>query len=465
MTAVLERPSKVTQLADATPEDRERSVDLARAVAIVAVVLGHWLAADVGVEDGRIVGGNALGDVSLLRWLTWVFQVMPVFFVATGYANAASWTSARRRGSSWADWMRGRLLRLWAPLRWFTGVGMALSGAGIVLGFGADVSRAAHLAVIQLWFLPVFLVVAAITPLAVDAAHRWGWTAPAVLGGAVVLLDLAGTGAGQVGWLNIVVVWTTVALVGVGWQVLGAPAPALGRRMAVVCFVVAALLAAGPYPETMVGVPGAVRSNAEPPNLVMLAFGVGQAGLLFALRPALERLLRRPRVWLAVVLVNARAMTLYLWHLVAAVGAAVLLAAGGALPALDPGCGTWWLYRLPWVLTALVVLAVLVIAVGRFERAPDPTMPPATGGRVALATLLFAAATLRLTLVGFAPSDVAFGVDLLVPACLVTGALLARLRPFWPSYYVTGRVVRRPERRRVLRRRRGGGGARRRRRR
>ena len=49
------------ELADRTPASRERYIDLLRAVAICAVVLGHWLISFVGYDaDGRLTGHSAL---------------------------------------------------------------------------------------------------------------------------------------------------------------------------------------------------------------------------------------------------------------------------------------------------------------------------------------------------------------------------------------------------------------------
>ena len=56
----------------------------------------------------------------------------------------------------------------------------------------------------------------------------------------------------------------------------------------------APLVLFGPYPRSMVGVPGEEVSNTLPPSLAMLALGVLQAGLLLALeRPARRWLARR----------------------------------------------------------------------------------------------------------------------------------------------------------------------------
>lgn len=45
------------------------------------MVLGHWLIAITGWEDGAFVSANLLEEERGLQLLTWVFQVMPVFFI------------------------------------------------------------------------------------------------------------------------------------------------------------------------------------------------------------------------------------------------------------------------------------------------------------------------------------------------------------------------------------------------
>ncbi|PZM89483.1 MAG: acyltransferase, partial [Actinobacteria bacterium] len=82
---------RARQLAERTPPERERVVDFLRALAIVAVVLGHWLVSVVEYDsDGRLTGRSALPDLPWAYPLTWLVQVLPLFFLVGGYANAAS---------------------------------------------------------------------------------------------------------------------------------------------------------------------------------------------------------------------------------------------------------------------------------------------------------------------------------------------------------------------------------------
>ena len=77
------------ELATATPPERNRVVDFWRAAAICVVVIGHWLAASIWLQpDGEIALLNSLEWVPYAGWITWIVQVMPVFFIAGGYANA-----------------------------------------------------------------------------------------------------------------------------------------------------------------------------------------------------------------------------------------------------------------------------------------------------------------------------------------------------------------------------------------
>ena len=80
--------------------DRNRYADLLRVVAIGGVVYGHWLLISVTYRNGQLSGLDALDYVSWGRWLTWLFQVMPVFFLVGGYVNAQSWMAHHARGES-----------------------------------------------------------------------------------------------------------------------------------------------------------------------------------------------------------------------------------------------------------------------------------------------------------------------------------------------------------------------------
>ena len=97
--------TSAADLAALTPESRDRYVDFLRACSILTVVCGHWLIAIFGWRDGRITVDNAVGLQSGLWVATWVLQVMPLFFFVGGFANAAGWDSAQRRGLSYRGFL------------------------------------------------------------------------------------------------------------------------------------------------------------------------------------------------------------------------------------------------------------------------------------------------------------------------------------------------------------------------
>ncbi len=97
------------------PAPRNRYADLLRVLAISMVVLGHWLLTSISYRGGRLSGIDAMSDIGWSGLGTLVFQVMPVFFLVGGYANALSWTQHQAEGATWADWVRHRAIRLLRP--------------------------------------------------------------------------------------------------------------------------------------------------------------------------------------------------------------------------------------------------------------------------------------------------------------------------------------------------------------
>ena len=101
--------TKARTLAEATPETRDRYIDFLRAFSILVVVFGHWLMAGPEMVDGELRIGHLLAEARWAQWATWLLQVMPIFFFVGGFSNAGSWRSARRRGITYAAWLRDRL--------------------------------------------------------------------------------------------------------------------------------------------------------------------------------------------------------------------------------------------------------------------------------------------------------------------------------------------------------------------
>ena len=366
--------AQAAALAARTPESRNRYVDFLRAMSIGAVILGHWLVAAPFVSGGELSLSNMLEHQPWTQWLTWVFQVMPVFFVVGGYSNGASWKAAQRDGRRYGHWLQGRLQRLLGPILPLLVVWAALGATGRQLGVSPEmVKGGSQMALIPVWFLAVYVMVVVAVPVTYAAWRRFGlWS----FWGLVVLATVDDTlffGADlrAVGWLNYGFIWLAVHQLGYAWRdgQLAGPRRALPWAVGG-ALVLVGLVTIGPYPLSLVSVPGEEVSNTLPPKLPMLALGVVQAGLLLSAGGLLRRWLTRAVPWTATVLVNGMIMTIYLWHLTAMtliIGLALLV--GGVGLTLEPGSATWWATRPVWMAILVAVLAVFALVFGRFERA------------------------------------------------------------------------------------------------
>ncbi|PAZ09634.1 acyltransferase [Streptomyces sp. SA15] len=363
------------ELAERTPPRRERHVDLLRALAILIVVLGHWMVIVVTSGARGVDGFSALEVLPWGRPITWLVQVMPVFFMVGGFANAASLTSHTRGGGSVGDWLLDRSARLVRPT---TVLLVTLAAAALIARLaGVDpvqVGRAVWLASIPLWFLMVYLVVVFLAPLMHRLHRRAGLVVPLVLVGLAAAGDVARLAfeASTLQLGNYLFVWLAVHQIGFAWQDGTLPVrPRVAMPLLVGGAAVAVLLTVlGPYPVSMVDVPGTSFRNLSPPTLALLALATAQLGLVLLLRDAAERWLQRLGPWMAVIAVNSVIMTVLLWHMSAFVLVAVAVYTSALFPLPQPPGETeaWFLWKLPWLLALSTVLGALVAVFGRFER-------------------------------------------------------------------------------------------------
>jgi surface polysaccharide O-acyltransferase-like enzyme len=422
-------------MAEATPEDRNRVVDLMRVASILVVVFGHWLMAAVTIEDGTIVPGHLLDLASWTHPLTWVFQVMPVFFFVGGYANALSWRSAKRKGEAYGAWLRARLRRLAlpvVPLLVVWGV-----GGWIALRSGLDwelLQAASQVAIVPTWFLAAYVVIVTLALPALALWERLGWWSIAGGVGLAAISDLLAIGLGwvPVGFLNYVFVWGTVHQLGYAWvdgEISGAPKRV---ALAVLGFAVTlALVQLGPYPVVMVGLETTGLTNTYPPRVTLAFLGMFQAGLVLLLEPVLQRSMRSPALWTPVVAISAQIMTLYLWHLTAMVIVIGLgLALGGIGFGVEPLSGLWWATRPVWFAVLALVTAGLMAMFGRFERpVPDPRPAP-PWWRPVLAVALVCAGLGFLAALGIADEHGLNGLILSLPVIgVIIGGIVSWGRP------------------------------------
>ncbi|MET0904396.1 MAG: acyltransferase [Acidimicrobiales bacterium] len=374
MTSTLQpAPSRLSpaEAAELTPIGRNRAVDLYRALAMIVVAIGHWLGMVLVVDDGELVGGNLLDFSPEYGWITWIGQVMPLFFFVGGFASATSLRSAERRGMRPADWVVTRLHRMVTPAAALAGFWVvALAIAAALGGFGVAVVGAAG-AAIPLWFLANYTIDTALSPY----TFRWFRERPAVLIAGLAGLFTLGEVASfanvpVLGQLNWIVGWLGFQVAGFAWQQGRLPA---GRRLVVLAGSMwAAAIAAvhlGPWPSVMLHHGGLEHSPTHPPSTALLLFGLAYSFTAAAFAPAVDRFLARStRAWQITIAANGVAMSVYLWHMTAAVvvgGAALGL---GMIPTVEAGTTAWWVTKPAFLLTNLLLLVPIVRLVSPIEQ-------------------------------------------------------------------------------------------------
>jgi peptidoglycan/LPS O-acetylase OafA/YrhL len=364
----------------ATPQNRDRAIDGLRALAILGVIVGHFLVMALMVDaEGALRVTSPLIHLSGFAPLSWVLQMLGVFFLVGGYSAAKSWA----RADGYLSWAGRRMARLARPV---AAVVAALAVAIPVLalaGVPAGTLRTTVVLVVQpLWFIAIYAVITALTPVAVAMTRRLGaWAALPGLA-VVAAVDLLRYGPGQdamPGWLGLVNLlpgWSFAYLLGVAWA-----HGRLGRRGAALlvtggaALMLLLVLRLG-YPASMVGVPGTGRTNAHPPSLLVLALAAVQSGFAILLRDRLAALLRRrPGLWAAVAVANLSAMTIFCWHQIAlmTLSGGAQWAAPGGVPGLHtvPADLGWVLARLGWLPVYGMVLGGYVLLARRFENRPE----------------------------------------------------------------------------------------------
>ncbi|MEV0317221.1 acyltransferase [Streptomyces sp. NPDC050658] len=405
--------SSVRELAEQTPAGRDRYIDLLRVASLGTVVLGHWLMAAVTVgDDGRTEVGNLLAVVPELQVLTWALQIMPVFFFVGGFSHALSYRSLSRKapegGSVYSAFLRARLQRLLRPTMVFIGVwGAAALLLQLLGGGGALLDVTLRLVAQPLWFIGIYLAMVAFTPPLLRLHERYGWGAFGGLVLAAAAVDTArfAFDVPYVEFLNFAFVWLAVHQLGFlradGWLWGRVPLVTAGAGL-----VGAALLVVlGPYPLSMVGMPGEKVSNMAPPTFALLCHGMWLVGAVELLRGPAGRWLARPRVWRGVVAANGISMTAFLWHLTAMLGVYGVLI-GLDVPLPEVASGAWWAQVPLRMAAAGLLTAALVTVFRRFER-PSParelTSPPGpvSGPAAAVGVTLCLFGVLGLSMVGF----------------------------------------------------------------
>jgi hypothetical protein len=335
------------------------------------VAVGHWLGMVAVLHHGELSGGNLLDFSPEYGWITWIGQVMPLFFFVGGFASATSLRSAERKGVAPADWIATRLRRMVTPAAALAGFWAACLVVAAALGGFGVVALGAAAAAIPLWFLANYTIDTALAPF----TFRWFRARPcAFVGTLIVVFALAEAarfaGIPVVPQINWVIGWLGFQVAGFAWQAGRLPAGrALAALAALFWLLAIAAVQLGPWPAVMLHHGGLDHSPTHPPSTALLLFGLAYSFTAAAFAPAVTRWLERSsRAWQRTISANAIAMSVYLWHMTAAVVVAGSAYALGRLPAVEPGTSMWWATKVPFVLANLIVLVPIVLKVAPIEQ-------------------------------------------------------------------------------------------------
>jgi hypothetical protein len=363
--------------------------------------------------------------------LTWVLQVMPLFFFVGGFSNLTSWRATKRKGGDYFTFVSGRVDRLMKPCATFIGIWIAVAVALHVAAPSLARQLEPALAIIAkpLWFISVYLIVIALAPAMLRLHERFGIAVPVAMAVAAATVDVVRLAfdVPLIGYLNFAFVWLFAHQLGFfyGDGSLGSVSK---RRLAALAaaglVALVALTQLGPYSTSMVGVADGRVSNNDPPSICIVAHSMWLICAAMLVRGPVSRWLQGARPWRAVIAANSMIMTVFLWHLTALLAGVLLLYPLG-FPQPRGGTGEWWLLRPVWLAVLVVLLVPFVVAFGRFERTRSASRGARSG------SLLRAAAGIGVMtggMAGFATAGFSnlavFGGALTNAAFVGTGVLL-----------------------------------------
>jgi hypothetical protein len=367
-----------------THEDRDEVIDLLRSVATTTVVVWHWVFTIIVWRADGPHADNPIGYVSGLWSLTWVLQVMPLFFVAGGYVHSLAWARSRGRPGAWRRFALSRLKQLGLPALVLIGfvVAMAVLAANLHAGPDRWLARGVALVLSPLWFLIVYLVLVTTVPVWDRLHRRWGELVPLALVALAMGIDVLRFRYDhpEAAWFNMVFVWAACHQVGWSWDRLRVAPARFGHALMLIGFAsLLGLTNMGLYPRSMVGTTAAADrfSNMGPPTIPILALCCAQVGLVVANRDRILRLAHRPGAQRVTRWLSVNAMPLFLWH---TVGLAAFYAVYRVVTEVpDSPSLTWWVTRPLWILGPALVTIPLLAASRLLGPAGQRTGPSRPG--------------------------------------------------------------------------------------
>ena len=406
-------------------EGRDVVIDVIRVLSLGVVIALHCVYVRLTLVEGSLVVQTAIGG-PVIAALTWLLQVMPLFFLAAGFANTRMVDRCRRGGTSVSAAQALRLRRVLSPLTLLLLVMLGIClvvawfdpAAALVIGAEAG----SHL-----WFATAYLLCLAVAPVMVGLHDRYGVRVPAVLVGGSVLVDVLRFGdvidADLARFPGFALVWLACHQLGIlyargvlrrwaTYQVLGVGALAVLALALIVRF--------GPYPPVTIGLADAAESNLAPPTAALALLAVAQFTVVTLVGRAAEQWETPPRVTQVLRRLGPQMVLVYLWH-VPVLGAVALLGLLAPDVLLPDDAATWWAQRPLWLVVAALVLWPVVRAASAWDAHLSQVKVRGDRGTLVVASVLGVVGAATVWRAGVTPTAVSLA------ACGAVGAALLLL--------------------------------------
>ncbi len=376
--------------------ERNHLIDLARISSMLIVVVFHSLLWQVMLVDGRLVVVPwAPGPI---WWaVSWIATIIPVFFVAAGYANAVVVDKWRATGATYANFLTLRGSRLLGPMSLFLIVFVLIGSVAAWAGWLPQAAALSRQFAQLLWFAVVYQLLLAAAPVTVWLHDRAGAWVMLPLLAAVVGVDVAVRLTGDLGlqWVNLAFAWPLAHQWGIayhrGW-VRTWSTRRLVAAISATALAIVALVFGLRYPPAAVAWADVLVANLLPPTLAIVALGFIQTCVLGLLERAGVARRLSGRAGGLVRLANALLLTAYLWHIpVIVVSAGLLLGLSLLVPAAAPVLMNQALLMV--VVVVVVVVVVPLIAGVEVRFIPEPGTGPAPRALALTGYALFAVGT------------------------------------------------------------------------
>lgn len=315
--------------------------------------------------------------------LTWLLQLVPLFFLAGGHANLLAWRATLATGGGYGSYLAGQIGWLLRPVLAFVTAWLMVplslellkAPDGAIAAFGRIVLQ-------PLWLLGLYLLVVAATPAMYWLHRRHPLGTPFALLVPVLTIGVAGGGslAAHAGGILVALLFQQVAFHYADGRLWRIPRPALIATALAGFAGLIAVTTAGGHPRLLIAEPTAYASFV--PSLVgVLLIGLVQVCLVTLPRTSGAGAVAGSPPARAVAILRDAPMTAYLVFL----SMTLLLAGviGAARSAGLPTTGIDWLTQ-PRTMLALALVGVpTMLAFVLFERktpetsAPEPESEPA----------------------------------------------------------------------------------------